>query len=109
MALIEAKTSLGTYVGIQDHHPEYTIFKGIPYAKAPIGELRWKKPVPAEPFKGKFIADTFGTISCQLRHEIGSFYQKEFFEHQEAMSEDSLFLNIWTPAQTENDKLPVLV
>lgn len=109
MSILEAKTSLGTYVGIQDDHPNYTVFKGIPYAKAPLGKLRWKKPQPLEPFKGKFIADTFGPISCQLRHELGSFYQKEFFEHQEAMSEDSLYLNIWTPAQSNQDHLPVLV
>ena len=103
MALIEAKTKLGTFVGIEDDHPQYTVFKGVPYAKAPVGDLRWQKPQPLEPFKGKYIADTFGPISCQSRHEIGSFYQKEFFDHQEAMSEDCLFLNIWTPAKTNTD------
>lgn len=109
MALIEAKTKLGTFVGIEDDHPQYTVFKGVPYAKAPVGDLRWQKPQPLEPFKGKYIADTFGPISCQSRHEIGSFYQKEFFDHQEAMSEDCLYLNIWTPAKTNTDHLPVLL
>lgn len=109
MAMIEAKTKLGTYRGIQDNHPDYTVFKGIPYAKSPVGQLRWKKPQPVESFKGTFIADTFSPISVQERHAIGSFYQKEFFEHQEAMSEDSLYLNIWTPANASTDKLPVLL
>ena len=109
MALLEAKTKLGTYVGIQDDHPQFTVFKGIAYAKAPVGNLRWKKPQPLDPFQGIYTADTFSPISVQPRHELGSFYQKEFFGHQEAMSEDSLYLNIWTPATTQEEKLPVLL
>lgn len=105
MALIEAKTRLGTYVGIQDDHPNYTVFKGIRYANA----NRFEKPQRIKPFIGKYIADTFSPIAPQLRHELGSFYQKEFFSHQEAMSEDCLYLNIWTPANSDKDHLPVLV
>ncbi len=97
-----AKTSIGTFRGME--YQDYTLFKGIPYAKA----KRYEMPEPIKPFHGVYAADTFGPIAPQLMHEIGSFYQREFFSHQEAMSEDCLYLNIWTPAKSADEKLPVL-
>jgi para-nitrobenzyl esterase len=77
------------------------IFKGIPYAKAPAGELRWRPPEPAEPWDGVLAADEFG-LDCP---------QDPFMPRSKApgMGEDCLNLNIWTPARDAGDKLPVMV
>ena len=69
-------------------------FLGIPYAAAPVGDLRWKAPQPAIPWKGVKVADRHGA-TCMQR---GDSY----------MSEDCLFLDIWTNGQ-DSDKLPVMV
>ena len=77
------------------------IFKGIPYAKAPAGDLRWHPPQPAEPWQGVLAADTFG-LDCP---------QEPFMPRSLApgMGEDCLNLNIWTPAKDADEKLPVMV
>ena len=69
-------------------------FLGIPYAAAPVGDLRWKPPQPAIPWKGVKVMD---------RHGPGCIQPGELY-----MSEDCLFLNIWTKAD-DNEKLPVMV
>lgn len=78
----------------------YTVFKGIPYAKPPVGELRWKAPQKLEPWEGVYRAEQFGTTFDQNRAEEGSFYHKEFYwnpDYITPLSEESLFLNIWVP------------
>ncbi len=73
------------------------IFKGIPFAKPPVGELRWKAPQPVEPWEGVKVADKFAKGPIQ-----GS-------EKPEDFSEDCLYLNVWTPAKSAEDNLPVMV
>lgn len=81
--------------------PDVIVYRGIPYAAAPVGELRWKAPHPAEPWKGVLTADTFGPIAHQSEQLPDSFYGKEFFfGGYPAMSEDCLYLNVWAPAKT---------
>lgn len=87
----------------------YTLFRGIPYAQPPIGELRWRAPMEPEPWKGVYHANTWPNRSMQeIRPD--SFYDKEFYDEREyhmPVSEDSLYLNIWTPAKRAGEKLPV--
>ena len=100
-----AKTEKGEIEGIPGNIPQYTVFKGIPYAKAPVGELRWREPQETEKWEGVYHADHFGPIAPQMRHPKGSLYGDEFFQSAEDMSEDCLYLNIWTPEVKEEKKL----
>ena len=78
-------------------------FKGIPFAKAPVGELRWKEPQPAENWTGVRKADQFGANAMQKKIFGDMLFRSS------GMSEDCLFLNVWTPTKTSTEKLPVLV
>lgn len=73
-------------------------YKGIPYAAPPLGELRWKPPQPTQPWKGIRVAKDFLPICPQPQLMVG-----------ERQSEDCLGLNIWTPARSASEKLPVMV
>lgn len=88
-----------------------TVFRGIPYAAPPVGDLRWKDPQPVLPWEGVKVADTFSPISWQGGQEEGSFYWREFYwEGNPEMSEDCLYLNVWAPTGTLADpaaKIPV--
>lgn len=79
------------------------MFLGVPFAKAPIGDLRWKAPLPAAKWKGIRMADTFGNDPIQL-DVFGDMQQRGGKQ-----SEDCLYLNIWTPAKTMNEGLPVFI
>ncbi len=77
------------------------VFKGIPYAAAPTGKLRWRAPEPPEEWSGIRKAYEFGPEAVQegVLRSLGI----------QAVSEDCLYLNIWTPAENITDKLAVLV
>jgi para-nitrobenzyl esterase len=77
-------------------------FKGIPFAAPPVGDLRWKEPQPVKNWKGVRNADKFGA-HCMQR--LGG----DYWFRGDGMSEDCLFLNVWTPAKSGREKLPVLV
>ena len=83
-----------------------SIFKGIPYACPPVGELRWKPPVPAQKLDD-FEAYEFGDIPCQNFDEVVDPMNFGGYEPMEQMSEDCLTLNIWTKGKP-GDKKPVL-
>ena len=88
-----------------------TVYKGIPYAKAPIGERRWRKPQPPEAWEGVFHADHYGCKSIQFGNPRDTFYKKEFYSNPAfdvPVSEDCLYLNIWVPEEARG-KLPVAV
>jgi para-nitrobenzyl esterase len=80
-------------------------FKGIPYAQPPVGPLRWREPLPPRPWDGTRDARAFGPTAPQLPLVPTSLYAGGH-EHQ---SEDCLTLNVWTPAQSPDDRLPVMV
>ena len=82
-----------------------TVYKGIPFAKAPVGDLRWKAPQAAEPWTGVRQANAFGPRCVQPSRRENSI---SYFG-PEPESEDCLFLNVWTPATREDTKLPVMV
>lgn len=77
------------------------VFKGIPYAKPPVGDLRWKAPQETESWDGVCEAVRFSCKAVQGNQKVG-FYGKEFFAnpaYDVEMSEDCLYLNIWAPEQ----------
>jgi len=85
-----------------------TAFMGIPYAAPPVGELRWKEPQPPKKWEGVRDADKFCASCMQVRAFSRNPWTSEFMV-QDTISEDCLFLNVWTPARSPADKLPVMV
>jgi para-nitrobenzyl esterase len=79
-------------------------FKGIPFAHPPVGDLRWREPQPPKKWSGVRNADEFGP-RCMQRTGPGS----DYWFRSSGMSEDCLYLNVWTPAKSDREKLPVLV
>jgi para-nitrobenzyl esterase len=103
------QVSGGLIQGVSGQDTTITVFKGVPYAAAPVGELRWKAPQPVRPWKGVRVADHFGDICMQNSQVPGSFYQVEFYQTIQPMSEDCLYLSLWTAASSANEKRPVMV
>ena len=105
------KTKNGVVKGLPATNARITVFKGIPFAAPPVGENRWRAPQPVKNWEGELECYKFKNISVQDTPGAGEgLYDKEWHvDNQIAMGEDCLYLNIWSPAHTENDKLPVLV
>ena len=85
----------GLISGATTATPEVRAFKGIPYAAPPVGDLRWRGPRPAAHWEGTRAADEFSPVCMQFGRQ--------------KMSEDCLYLNVWTGAKTPSDKRPVMV
>ena len=86
--------------------PGVRLYRGIPYAAPPVGDLRWRPPQPVIPWTGVKAADHFGSACMQpststegnaWREGLGTF------------SEDCLFVNVWTPALSADEHLPVMI
>jgi para-nitrobenzyl esterase len=78
-------------------------FKGIPFAAPPVGDLRWRPPQPVKPWQGVKKADTYAPAPMQdtgLMTQMGG---------ASKISEDCLYLNVWTGAKKANEKRPVMV
>ena len=103
------KVDGGLVKGVETSIEGVYVYKGIPYAAAPVGDLRWKAPQPVTPWEGVKVADTFGAPCLQDAHAPGNPYTSEFFfEGDPEFSEDCLYLNVWTKAPGEpGKKLPV--
>ncbi len=99
----QVRTASGVVQAAADTTPGVRTFKGIPFAQPPVGELRWKAPQPARPWATVRVADTFGP-RCMQR----SVFSDMVFRGR-GMSEDCLYLNVWTKARSEKERLPVLV
>lgn len=87
------------------------VYRGIPYAAPPVGDLRWKRPQPVVAWDGVMQANDFRNAAMQAAHDPNDGnYGTEFFETDAPYSEDCLYLNIWTPkyaAGHPEKKLPV--
>ncbi len=106
-----AKTENGLVRGLPAADPRVTSFKGIPFAAPPVGENRFRAPQPCQNWEGTLDAYRFAPISIQDTPGLGTdIYCREWHVDPETpMSEDCLYLNVWTNAKTTGDKLPVLV
>ena len=109
MALLEAAVNSGRIRGHYAWDQTVSVFKGIPFAAPPVGDLRWRAPQPVKPWEGVLDAAEYSQIPMQPRPVPGSFYEKEFYPLKLPRSEDSLYLNIWTPAASAEEKLPVVL
>ena len=79
------------------------VFKGIPYAAPPVGKLRWREPQPVQPWDGTRVATEWGS-RCVQSNRLG-----DLDPLNKRMDEDCLYLNIWTPAKSADESLPVMV
>ena len=106
-----ALTENGTVKGLPADDPRVTVYRGIPFAKPPVGENRWRAPQPCENWEGVRQCYEFGPISMQDQPAIGDdLYCREWHVDPDIpISEDSLYLNVWTGAKSTDEKLPVLV
>lgn len=99
------KTTKGFIEGLQENG--YRVFKGVPYAKAPVGDLRFHAPVEMDAWEGVKEAKQFGNICNQNKHEPTGLYGIEFYSQPEWIppySEDCLYLNVWVPEDAEEGK-----
>ena len=97
----EVKTDAGKVKGKSDG--SVRSFLGISYAAPPVGNLRWKPPAPVAKWKGTRNATAFGSRCMQ-----GAVFSDMVFRDP-GISEDCLYLNVWTPAKGSSEKLPVMV
>src|ERR1700722_245274 len=79
-----------------------SVYKGVPFAAPPVGDLRWRAPIPAAPWIGTRKADAFAPACMQVGVSMPG-------ETPPVVSEDCLYLNIWTPAKSAKEHLPVIV
>jgi para-nitrobenzyl esterase len=102
-------TKTGQVSGMNDTDSKTCVWRGIPYAAAPIGDLRWKAPAPAKPWSGVREASHWGARCMQ-----SGIMELVNFDPSKKMSEDCLFLNIWRPNPATSGtgrgtgKLPVM-
>jgi para-nitrobenzyl esterase len=102
------KTGDGLVKGVQAKAPGVTVWKGIPFGKAPVGNLRWKAPQPVKAWKGVKVASKFGDV-CLQPHGKGRPNITVDEPDSPAMSEDCLYLNVWSGAKKAGEKRPVMV
>src|SRR5919202_5641310 len=97
------KTENGVVEGKGRQPSGVRIFEGIPFAQPPVGDLRWREPQPVKDWQGVRRADHFGP-RCMQAPIFGDMNFRS-----DGMSEDCLYLNVWTPARSGKERLPVLV
>ena len=109
----------GDLTGVYTGGGSVEVYAGIPYAKAPTGDLRFREPQPPEPWEGVRACDHFAPMAMQKTNPV--FYDSlvsllGYRNYQISLrdnyrvpaSEDCLYLNIWKPAKSDSEKLPVL-
>jgi para-nitrobenzyl esterase len=107
--LTVVKTDAGLVSGSTNITGDVHIFKGIPFAAPPVGDLRWKEPQPVKPWDGVKQCTAFSASPMQGKPDEFGVYTREFLIPYEPISEDCLYLNVWTGAKSSAEKQPVLV
>lgn len=100
---VYATVNSGVLEGDYDNKTGIQTYLGIPYAQPPVGNLRWKAPQPVERWSGTRIAKTFGPRAIQKHMWDDMLFRSA------GLSEDCLYLNVWTPAKAKEKNLPVLL
>src|SRR5438552_1842178 len=99
------KTDLGQVSGAPGNNPAVHVYKGIPYAAPPVGDRRWKRPQSQAAWPGVREAKEFSATCMQVPYPQTSIY----YSPPGPVSEDCLYLNIWTTSQSGKDRRPVMV
>lgn len=108
----ETRVENGWVRGVAAADPRVISYKGIPFAAPPVGALRWRAPQPAKDWEGVLDCVRFAPISMQCKPgtDPNNLYTREWNVDPEIpMDEDSLYLNIWTPAKEKDERMPVFV
>ena len=100
---VQAQTENGVIEGNYDVATGLQMYFGVPFAKPPVGDLRWKAPQPPDNWAGVLETKKFGPRAVQAP----VFGDMNF--RSDGLSEDCLYLNVWTPAKRNTAGLPVLV
>ena len=100
---VQVKIENGIIEGNYDTHTGMQTYFGVPFAKPPVGELRWKAPQPLDPWTGVKETKAFGPRPMQ------TMVFGDMKSRSAGVSEDCLYLNVWTPANRNTKDLPVLV
>lgn len=100
---VQVKVENGTIEGNYDTRSGLQTYFGVPFAKPPVGDLRWKAPQPVENWKGVLPTKSFGArpVQAVIFGDMNS--------RSNGVNEDCLYLNVWTPAKRNTTGLPVLV
>ena len=98
----QIRTAAGVVEGFTPPGSSVRVFRGIPYAASPVGDLRWQPPRPAAAWQGVRKATEFGARCMQ-----GRIFDDMVF--RDSPSENCLYLNVWTPAKSADARLPVMV
>ena len=113
------KTKYGLLKAVRSN-AGFALFRGIPYGKPPVGERRWKAPEEPECWEGVRVCDSYGPACMQydrwakatddITDDSGHEYIRIVnYPYPPKMSEDCLYLNVYTPAKSSNDRLPVMM
>jgi para-nitrobenzyl esterase len=100
---VRAKVANGIIEGNYNTKDNLQEYFGVPFAKPPVGNLRWKAPQPLDNWKGVYESKKFGPRPIQ------AIVFGDMNSRSDGLSEDCLYLNVWTPAKHDTKNLPVLV
>ncbi|MBW9154528.1 carboxylesterase family protein (plasmid) [Clostridium estertheticum] len=114
------KTENGLVSGVYNSDKSIKVFAGLPYATPPVGQLRWKAPQPPKSWNGVRTADHFSDCAMQRKTPVfaskllalslgTSEFDNSTIKNNEAVSEDCLYLNVWTGSKSTNEHRPVIV
>jgi para-nitrobenzyl esterase len=111
-ALLSAPVQIsdGLISGVAGKMAGVAVFKGIPFGAPPLAALRWQPPQPVSPWQGVRAADKFGP-ACIQPHQRERVPDNRAVDLPDSppVSEDCLYLNVWTPARSAKAHLPVMV
>jgi len=96
----------GLLAGSNGNSPDVRVYRGVPFAAPPVGDLRWKAPQPAAKWQGVRKAAEFSNACWQTSYPAAAAIYQAMLP---GLSEDCLYLNVWTPAKSAKDRLPVMV